>query len=362
MRIKNEAVIFVDMQTSKFLYWGAQIGGWMVYAVLSILATYAENPSKINSRFWAALLVMLVSGLLITHTMRLFLLRFNWLKIKFGPLVPRILGISLLSAFFFVLLIEFSSLLINRTAFWGEKSFVSNLQTLRFFIDVVGSTLLFILWNAIYFTYHFFRKSINQELYNLQLQASQHEIELKTLRAQLNPHFLFNALNSIRALIDIEPSKAKQSVTTLSSLLRNSLVLGRNEFIPLSEELQIVKSYLDLEKIRFEERLEIEWKTDEEISSFLVPPFMLQTVVENAIKHGISKSVEGGLILVETKKTVDGSILLIVQNTGNLQAEKDAGIGIENTIRRLDLLYKGKANFELKQAGEMVACTILIKN
>lgn len=350
------------MQTSKLLYWGAQIGGWMVYAMLSILATYAENPSKMNYRFWIALVTMMVSGLLITHLMRSFLLRFNWLKLKFGPLIPRILLVSFVCAFLFVLLIELSSVVIYRVDFWGKNSFFSKFQTLNFLIDVVGSTLLFILWNAIYFTYHFFRKSISQELYNLQLQASQHEIELKTLRAQLNPHFLFNALNSIRALIDIEPAKAKQSVTTLSSLLRNSLVLGRNEFISLAEELQIVKSYLDLEKIRFEERLEIEWKINEEINYFLVPPFMLQTIVENAIKHAISKSMEGGLILVETKKEVDNSIRLVVRNTGKLQTDKDAGIGIENTVRRLDLLYKGKATFEIIQEGEFVVCSILIRN
>lgn len=344
------------------MYWSAQIGGWLMFAMLSVLAAYAENPAQMNNRFWLALILMITAGLLISHVMRLVLLRFDWLELKFGPLVPRILLASFISALCFVLLIELSSLIINQTAFWGENSFLSNLQTLSFVIDVVGSTLLFILWNAIYFTYHFFRKSITQELYNLQLQASQHEIELKTLRAQLNPHFLFNAMNSIRALIDIEPAKAKQSVTSLSSLLRNSLVLGRNEFISLAEELQIVKSYLDLEKIRFEERLEIEWKIDERINYFLVPPFMLQTIVENAIKHGISKTMEGGLILVETKKEVNGSICLIVRNTGILQTDKDSGIGIENTVRRLDLLYKGKATIELIQEREFVVCSILIEN
>lgn len=344
------------------MYWGAQIGGWLMYAMLSILAAYAENPAKINNRFWAALFVMIFSGLLISHGMRLIILQFNWLKLKFGPLVPRILLVSLIAALLFVLLITFANFIINQTTFQGNNSFLSNFQRLSFVIDVVGSTLLFILWNAIYFTYHFFRKSITQELYNLQLQSSQHEIELKTLRAQLNPHFLFNALNSIRALIDIEPTNAKKSVTTLSNLLRNSLILGRNEFISLAEELQIVKSYLDLEKIRFEERLNIEWEIDDEISSFMVPPFMLQTIVENAIKHGISRALEGGCILVETKKEVDNSVRLIVRNTGVLQMDKDSGIGIENTIRRLDLLYKGKATFELKQEGEFVVCSILINN
>jgi two-component system LytT family sensor kinase len=221
--------------------------------------------------------------------------------------------------------------------------------------------LLMILWNAIYFTYHFFRKSIHQELHNLQLVSSQNEIELKTLRSQLNPHFLFNALNSIRALIDIEPTKAKQSVTTLSNLLRSSLVLGKNEYISVKEELQIVQSYLELEKIRFEERLEIAWELDETCMHYLVPPFILQTQAENAIKHGISKLIEGGEIRIQTRLIDSLWLELNVINTGILGQSVDTGIGIENSKRRLDLQYGLNAFFELKQANNEVVCTIKIK-
>ena len=344
------------MQTSKFLYWGAQLGGWFVYGMLTILATYADNPTKMNAQFWISLLLMIASGLAITHLMRLFLLRRNWLRRKFSPLVPRILAASIVCATVFVVLIHATSWMLER-----ENTFNKSFFNLELLIDIFSSALLMILWNSIYFTYHFFKKSIDQELHNLQLQASQNEIELKTLRTQLNPHFLFNSLNSIRALIDLDPLKAKQSVTTLSNLLRNSLVLGKNEFITLAEELQIVKSYLELEKIRFEERLEVHWEIDSSLNEILVPPFILQTQAENAIKHGISKIVEGGKVIISTKRTAENWIELMVVNSGELGFQVDIGIGIENSKRRLDLQYNGNALFELFQKEEHVICSIKMK-
>jgi sensor histidine kinase YesM len=344
------------MQTSKFLYWGAQLGGWFVYGMLTILATYADNPTKMNSQFWISLLLMIASGVAITHLMRLFLLKRNWLKLKFGPLVPRIVAVSIVCASVFVTLIHITAWIMER-----ENAVNKSFFKLELLIDIFSSALLMMLWNSIYFTYHFFKKSIDQELHNLQLQSSQNEIELKTLRSQLNPHFLFNSLNSIRALIDLDPVKAKQSVTTLANLLRNSLVLGKNEFISLEEELQIVKSYLELEKIRFEERLEVYWEIDSSLYEFPVPPFILQTQAENAIKHGISKIVEGGKIVISTKRISENWIEMIVLNTGELGLHLGTGIGIENSKRRLDLQYSGDALFELFQKEEYVICSIKMK-
>jgi len=342
------------MQTGRFLYWGAQLGGWLTYTLLIILATYADDQATMDHNFWISLLALVVSGIFVTHGMRWLLLRWNWLRLSFTKLIPRVLLISLACATVLTLIDSwFSRLLSNYKAEFYSP--------LRLLISVLALMLLMLLWNAIYFTYHFFRQSIKQELNNLQLQSSQQEIELKNLRSQLNPHFLFNSLNSIRALIDIEPASAKESVTTLSNLLRKSLILGKHPFISLKEELEIVRSYLELEKIRFEERLEIEWELASDIDDFQVPPFLLQTQAENAIKHGISKLIAGGQIKVRTAVDAAGTILLSIENTGTLGQKKDTGIGIENTLRRLDLQYRGKARFELKEDAGKVICTIEIK-
>jgi LytS/YehU family sensor histidine kinase len=227
---------------------------------------------------------------------------------------------------------------------------------------VFALLILILFWNSVYFTFHFFQKSRQQELNNISLEASRNEIELKNLLSQLNPHFLFNSLNSIRALIDIKPSKAKDAVTTLSALLRKSLALGKEELVPLSAELEMIDHYLELEKVRFEERLSISWDTDDTINDLLIPPFSLQTLVENAIKHGISHLVNGGSIRIRTSNESD-SIVLEVQNTGHLDHSAEPGIGLSNTRRRLDLQFKGKAHLDLfEKEGNVLAKLTILKN
>jgi LytS/YehU family sensor histidine kinase len=183
---------------------------------------------------------------------------------------------------------------------------------------------------------------------------------LKNLRSQLNPHFLFNSLNSIRALIDLEPEKAKEAVTSLSNLLRKSLVLGRENIVTLEEELEMVSSYLELEKIRFEERLVVKLKLNESLNDFPLPPFSLQMLVENAIKHGISNLVEGGEIIIESRKTED-AVVISVTNSGEITTKSDKGIGIENTKRRLALQFKDMAEFELIQKENQVIAQLIFK-
>lgn len=192
------------------------------------------------------------------------------------------------------------------------------------------------------------------------MEASRNEIELKNLRTQLNPHFLFNSLNNIRALIELEPSKAKYAVTTLSNLLRKSLMMGKVNLVSIEDEIEIVSNYLDLEKIRFEERLRISWDIDPELTTLLIPPFSIQLLVENAIKHGISNLIEGGEICIRTK-LINQTIVLQVENTGTLKNEIDLGIGVENARRRLEIQYNGTATFDLYQDQNKVISKITIK-
>lgn len=342
------------MFSSKKLYWVAQIGGWSMYGLLLLLATYAENPADIGFAFLFSLGIYMFAGLLVTHVLRLFYLKSTWLELKLTPLIPRIIVVSILGSFVVAcikLMVQLSFNEFDTSSFSG----------LIFFIEIMAFSLLIILWNGIYFTYHFFQKSIRQELSNLKLQASQQEIELKNLRSQMNPHFLFNSLNSIRALIDIEPVKSKFAVTTLSNLLRKSLEFGNKNLVKLEEEIQLVKHYLELEKIRFEERLQIEWDLDKSINSVEIPPFILQTLAENAVKHGISNLIEGGTIIIRTKRLEDG-ISLQLENSGKIQEKTDLGIGLENTKRRLALQYKGKAHFTLEDKNGKVCCILEIKN
>jgi LytS/YehU family sensor histidine kinase len=192
-------------------------------------------------------------------------------------------------------------------------------------------------------------KSRKQQMDTLQLEALVKSLELKTIKAHINPHFIFNALNSIRALIDENPPRARAAITELSNILRSSLSADKGETVSFKEELTIVKDYLALENMRFEDRLQVQYDIGNESLNMQVPPMMLQTLVENAIKHGISKQVQGGIVKI-TSGIEGGYHQLAVQNTGYLNggASKN-GFGISSTQDRLSLLYGDKARFEIRQ-------------
>ncbi|NJO25584.1 MAG: histidine kinase, partial [Bacteroidia bacterium] len=216
-------------------------------------------------------------------------------------------------------------------------------------------------WNSIYFMYHFITKSQKQQLDTLRLEALIKELELKTIKAHINPHFIFNSLNSIRALIDENPGRARTAITELSNILRSSMQTEKVELVPFEKELSIVKDYLALENMRFEDRLKVEYDIDEDTLEQPVPPMMLQTLVENAIKHGISRRIDGGLVKI-TSDFRGNYHELAVQNTGKLNGfDIREGFGLSSTQNRINLLYGEKAKFEIKQLSPgLVEAKVLI--
>jgi LytS/YehU family sensor histidine kinase len=285
--------------------------------------------------------------------MRYLFIHLNWLELKAAPLVPRVLLASLFCALFVTAATTVSTLIIR-------KSEIQELALLKTVINILAILVLILFWNAIYFTFHFFQKARKQELSNISLEASKNEIELKNLRAQLNPHFLFNSLNSIRALIELDPTKAKEAITKLSGLLRSSLLMGKENLVELKDELEMVRNYLDLEKIRFEERLTVNWDLDPELNRYKIPPFLLQMLAENAIKHGISNLIQGGTVSIVTRRYGD-EVHILVENSGTLGGEADTGIGLVNSKRRLDLQFKGMVEFTLHQEEEKVKAELIFK-
>jgi len=159
---------------------------------------------------------------------------------------------------------------------------------------------------------------------------------------------MFNAMNSIRALVDDDPELAKKSITQLSNLLRNTLQFGKRELITLKEELQIVNDYLALEKIRFEERLNCSQEIDDTLLSSTLPPLLIQTLIENAIKHGISKKTEGGNVTLVISQEGDQMVINIT-NVGEYNPSNgtNSGIGLDNAKKRLQILYGSKAGFSI---------------
>lgn len=335
------------------LYWLFQIVGWSFFGIILIIILYTSDEQEVTAESILYICEIVVLLTCLSHLLRAIFIQFDWLNLKFLPLLSKVIPTCILISFIFLGLLDTIEYLFHRP---DEESF----NLLSFSINALVYSIFFASWSTFYITYHLVNKSRVQELENLKLEASQNEIELKNLREQLNPHFLFNSLNSIRALIDIEPKTAKTSLTTLSNLLRNSLQMGKKNSVTLNEELDLCKRYLDLESIRFEERLNVSWNVDAP-DQLEIPPFIIQTQVENSIKHGISKNLDGGE--VQIKINYENKILDIrVENTGELKGISGMGIGIENTKRRLYLHYKDKASFNLSQNGNKVLAQIIINH
>ncbi len=184
----------------------------------------------------------------------------------------------------------------------------------------------------------------------LDAQNLMREAELDNLKNQLNPHFLFNSLNGIRSLIFEEPKKADEMITQLSELLRTSLTLGKKDLIPLSQELDLVSDYISLEKMRYEERLSFYKNIEENLDNIQIPPFIIQQLVENAIKHGTSQLENGGRIDLNCVKK-EGNLEISVLNCA-LGLQSKSGTGLTNIRKRLALYFGDKASFGIVQIAE----------
>jgi LytS/YehU family sensor histidine kinase len=258
----------------------------------------------------------------------------------------------ILTTFVFALLFSFTD--IAFTNYFNIN--MEPMKSYSFWNQVIresfGIFLFLLIWNFIYFTYHYILKSRNDQLDKVRLESLVKELELKTIKSHINPHFIFNALNSIRALVDENPERARTAITELSNILRSSMYAEKLETTPLEKELDIVKDYLALEHIRFEDRLRVEYDIDDDTLDQPIPPMMLQTLVENAIKHGISKHVDGGTIKI-ISDFKDDHYELVVQNSGHLNGHRNSeGFGIVSTHNRLKLLFGINANFEIKDIGD----------
>jgi Histidine kinase len=206
--------------------------------------------------------------------------------------------------------------------------------------------------------YEFFTRARNQELERAKLQQALAESELHALKSQLQPHFLFNTLNGISALIEVDRVRARQMVLKLSNLLRTVLQDGTADLIPLEEELKFAEAYLDIEKMRLGERLDIHWNIPPDTKQLLVPPLILQPLVENAIVHGVACSREGGWLEVGLRKATNG-IELSVRNSVRGKGAPGSGLGLQNTKARLNYLYADEGSLDFGVSDEGIATATL---
>jgi LytS/YehU family sensor histidine kinase len=208
--------------------------------------------------------------------------------------------------------------------------------------------------------YEYYERSRKQEKERLEYQQALAASELQALKMQLHPHFLFNTLHGIATLIDADRQRAKLMIVKLSILLRTALENRGSDLISLKQELEFMREYLDLEKMRFGDRLSIVWNVDSSTEQCLVPQLILQPLVENAIRHGIAASREPGWIEVSSRRRNGGDVLFLqVRNSLGTNHPKGTGLGLRNTAARLKYLYANEAKFSLAIGEDRAATTTL---
>jgi two-component system, LytTR family, sensor histidine kinase AlgZ len=212
---------------------------------------------------------------------------------------------------------------------------------------VFGLGVLFYLLSvAFYYVVIAVEASKAAEARVMQASVLAREAELRALKAQVNPHFLFNSLNSISALTTSDAPKAREMCILLGDFLRRTLGLGEKAAIPLDEEMSLIHAFLAVEKIRYGARLQMEEKIDKEALGAHVPPLLLQPLVENAVGHGIANLVEGGWIRLTAERR-DGELSIVVENLFDPEAppRRKSGVGLANVRQRLETRYGDRAKF-----------------
>jgi Histidine kinase len=387
-------------------YWLCQIFGWGIFGLIPVyfnLVVFKEQFDQHGGKneYLISIAIFLACGVVCTHLLRTIVKKTHWLKFSFN----RFLLVFILGIVATALLLSYGGNIIERNTPYSFDTYIENyklekakqteaaagLDKVTYYnipplkdslslktiadirknygwhrnekgiwkyddktelIQIYQNILLITLWFLAYIVYHYVERNRKDQVSQLKLESTVKELELKTIKSHINPHFIFNSLNSIRALVDENPERARKAITELSNILRSSMKAEKAETVTLEKELAIVEDYLALEHMRFEERLQVEMDIDPDTLEQPVPPMMLQTLVENAIKHGISKLMHGGLVRVVANFRAD-NLELLVQNTGQLNRGTDSdGFGIKSTQDRLNLMYQGKATFAIRNMSD----------
>ena len=330
-------------------YWTFQLAGWGALTLFnSVYGGSSQLRIVVTIACWGSL-----GGLLLSHLWHAVLRRRGWAAngLRWKRILP---SLALLAA------IQTASV---TTAF----HVMYPTDVLRGLAWLPGALLfwfgVFLTWTVFYFTALSLRRAAHLEAETLRLQLLGRDAELRALQAQVNPHFFFNSLNSVRALIFEDREAAAHMIDQLAKLMRHALQSSQHATVPLSAELDAVRAYLVIEQCRFEDRLRVRFAIEisaRDLDHVRVPPMALQTLVENAVKYGMETSADGSDIRITALRGAGMDALRIeVANTGELRsASGSTGIGLRNARQRLQLACGEHASLELRQQAGWVYATI----
>lgn len=333
-------------------FWLLQTVGWISYSLVTFFALTVWGQHDVTGSPVLHIAVPLLMGILCTWPLRPL---YRWaLEL---PLLPRILIAS--AAIFASSWFWTASRMTLFKWLSGEQDLWQHFNDWYF-----GSLFVFISWTAIYFGLRYYQllqleqdkllqetaSKRDEKLRRLEAEAQSRDAQLRMLRYQLNPHFLFNTLNALNALVRTgETGKAAETIEQLSSFLRHALDEESQPLVTLDEELFMLGLYLDIEMVRFEDRLQVAYSVQPEVRQALVPSMILQPLIENSMKYAVANSEEGGSIRVSAV-ACDQRLQLEVTDSGPgmdiNELGKERGIGLSNTLNRLETLFPGDFVFE----------------
>jgi signal transduction histidine kinase len=335
---------------TNYLYWACQIIGWGGYSAIVFIVTsiYIGWHGDIAAGFG----LFFLYSVALTHLLRDQIRRRDWLMLPAARGLPRIFGSAI-----GVGLVQTTLVVTIARVLSGESAF----DTTATASTAGGVTFATCTWAAFYVGISWNRRYRLAQFREVQVQLTLRQAELRALQAQVNPHFLFNCLNTIRGMVTEDPERAQHMITSLASLFRRSLQSSNVQMVPLAEEMDAVADYLALEATRFEERLHVSLEVDQEARKCAIPAMLVQTLVENAVKHGISQLPGGGAIRV-WGITERESLVVKVENTGSI-SEPDPKVthtGLDNARERLRLFYGERATLELSDRDGTVTATVVL--
>ncbi len=346
-------------RTQISLYWKCQIIGWTTASLYWAFVAITSGEFHWGLGF-AQLVTDVILYVGITHLYKLFAESNKWQLLPLNSLIVRVfIAVPVMGIIYTCTTIPkvyfLRTMFVNSGRLDWDQFALINISG----IFMAGIRLMAI-WLLGYHLYHYAKREIVLAGENARLQLGFKQAQLDNLSSQLNPHFLFNSLNTVKSLIYTRPDGAARGIELLSEILRNSLYRGNAMMVRLDEEIELVKDYLELESMRIEERLSFEFRIEVPAVSVMIPRLSLQLLVENAVKHGIAKRVTRGKLSIRVYEQ-ESFLRIEVLNPGRLEQDNEnTGIGLENLRNRLDIEYKGAATFNITEQNENVLATLSI--
>ena len=342
------------------IYWVCQLGGWGSLFMLMGIAFLNDPMPRGHAVAMVNQAVFCATGLVFTHTFRaLYHLR-NWKDLRGSTFAPKVALCCLTFAVLETIVTHVAVFNLMEAPLDANRLFSG-----RLIMGSIQNAVTLVAWTALYLGYQYQRELQEERINRVLLDAELKEAQLQRLRSQINPHFLFNSLNTIRAIAGVDADLTREAVTQLAELMRAALESSEEKVVTFDEELRIVQAYLGLEQLRHRDRLRIEASINEDLLGAVVPPLICQTLVENALKHGVHARNQTGTVsyaLTGDQK----SVRFEVRNPGFLKPTSEPrsssnGTGLVNAQRRLQLIYGRKAVLSLRMInpGEVVAVLVL---